>query len=308
MTASPWHIAAMYKFVPVDDREALQASLQRLCDQYGIVGTLLVAHEGLNGTIAAADKMALLAVLTDIRKDPRFNDLEYKESMASEAPFHRMKVRLKREIVTMGAGDLNPALNAGTYVDACDWNDLISDPDTVVVDTRNAYEVSIGTFRGALDPETESFRDFPDWVRENSDQLSSAKKIAMFCTGGIRCEKSTAYLKQQGFADVYHLKGGILKYLEETNESDSLWEGACFVFDERVSVTHGLEEGEHDLCRACRHPLIAADKRHPAYEEGVSCHHCIDRLSFDQRSRYRERQKQMELAEARGTRHIGQRH
>ena len=243
-------------------------------------------------------------VLSFLRSQPEFSGLEHKESQASAMPFLRMKVRLKKEIVTMGVEDIDPTRSVGTYVDPQDWNALISDPDTIVIDTRNDYETAIGIFKGAVDPNTKTFREFPDWVRNNTG-LHNKPKIAMYCTGGIRCEKATAFMKEEGFEEVYHLKGGILKYLEEVSPEESLWEGACFVFDERVSVLHGLEEGDLKLCRACRHPLTAEEIASPLYEAGVSCAHCHGTRSDEDRLRFRQRQKQMDLAKQRGERHLG---
>jgi len=300
-----WHVAALYKFVRVADCPALKEQLDKICIRHHIKGTLLVAYEGLNGTIAAAEKSDLVAALTAIRNIPGFENLDFKTSTASEPPFPRLKVRLKKEIVTMGVGDLDPAVNAGTYVKPEDWNALISDPDTITIDTRNDYEYAIGTFKGAIDPETVAFRDFPDWVEKNHNRLGAAKKIAMFCTGGIRCEKSTAYMKKLGYDEVYHLEGGILKYLENVPKSETMWEGNCFVFDERVSVGHGLVEGHHTLCRACRRPLTPAELLHPAYEEGVSCQYCIDSTAPAKQAGFRERQKQIKLAKERGEVHMG---
>ncbi|MCB1425470.1 MAG: rhodanese-related sulfurtransferase, partial [Notoacmeibacter sp.] len=235
---------------------------------------------------------------------PEFQGMELKYSRAETMPFHRMKVRLKKEIVTMGVADVDPLNGTGAYVDPAGWNALISDPDTVIIDTRNDYEVALGTFRGAIDPKTETFREFPDWVARNHNLLAG-RKVAMFCTGGIRCEKATAYVRSLGFDEVYHLKGGILQYLEDMPEEQSLWDGECFVFDERVSVGHGLEIGDATLCRACRHPLTAEDRASPGFEEGVSCPHCIGTRSDEDRRRYAQRQRQVELAERRGKRHIG---
>jgi UPF0176 protein len=220
-------------------------------------------------------------------------------------PFHRMKVRLKREIVTMGVPDIDPLRDAGAYVEPSGWNALISDPDTVVIDTRNDYEVRLGTFAGARDPETTSFRDFPAWVEQHRGELEG-KKVAMFCTGGIRCEKATAYVRSLGLEDVFHLKGGILKYLEEVPAAQSLWQGECFVFDERVSVGHGLAVGDAGLCRACRSPVTAADRQSPKFREGISCERCFDSRTEEDRARYAERHRQVEMAAARGHRpHIG---
>ena len=251
-----WKVAALYRFCRLARFAEIKAPLAAFCCASGIKGTLLLAPEGINGTVAGS-AAAIDELLAHLDQFPEFAGLEVKLSEASEMPFHRMKVRLKREIVTMGVEGLDPTRNAGTYVAPADWNDLISDPDTIVVDTRNDYEVALGTFRGALDPRTKSFRDFPDWVAAHRGELKG-RKVAMFCTGGIRCEKATSYLKSVGLDDVFHLQGGILKYLEVVPAEQSLWEGECFVFDERVAVTHGLAEGEAELCRACRHPLTAA--------------------------------------------------
>ena len=296
-------VAALYHFVSVPHFADLREPLQALCEDNGVRGTLLLAHEGINGTIAGPED-GIRTVLAFLRAQPEFAKLEHKESSAAEMPFLRMKVRLKKEIVTMGVEDIDPTRSVGTYVAPEDWNALISDPDTIVIDTRNDYETAIGMFRGALDPNTKTFREFPDWVRQNTG-LHNKPKIAMYCTGGIRCEKATAFMKAEGFDEVYHLKGGILKYLENIPAEESLWDGACFVFDERVSVTHGLEEGEHKLCRACRHPLTSEEITSPLYEAGVSCPHCHATRSEEDRLRFRQRQKQMDLARQRGERHLG---
>jgi len=302
-------IAALYKFVDLPDYESLQQPLLALCNAQRVKGTLLLAREGINGTIAGSAE-GIAAVLSYLRGDPRLQALEHKESWSDEMPFYRMKVKLKREIVTMGVPDLDAQRLAGTYVPPQEWNALIQDPDVVVVDVRNDYEVSIGSFSGAVNPHTASFSEFPDWVREQSAEggaLEKKRKVAMFCTGGIRCEKSTAYLRSQGYDEVYHLQGGILKYLETVPAEKSLWQGQCFVFDERVSVGHGLEPGEYELCRACRLPLSAADKASEHYLEGVSCPHCHDKHTEEQKQRFAERQKQVELARQRRQRHIGMR-
>ncbi|MCM2475869.1 rhodanese-related sulfurtransferase [Rhizobium sp. CG5] len=296
-------VAALYHFADFPRFESFREPLEALCKAEGVKGTLLLAHEGINGTIAGTDA-AIATVLAFLRAQPEFVRLEHKESRASKMPFLRMKVKLKKEIVTMGVEDIDPNKIVGTYVDAKDWNELISDPETIVIDTRNDYETAIGIFRGAVDPNTKTFREFPDWVKNNAG-LHNKPKIAMYCTGGIRCEKATAFMKQQGFEEVYHLKGGILKYLEEVPEEQSLWDGACFVFDERVSVTHGLKEGNHLLCHACRNPITAAEIASPLYEAGVSCPHCYHERSEEDRLRYRQRQKQIDLAKKRGERHIG---
>lgn len=295
-------IAALYHFTRFDDHKSLRTPLQKRCDELGITGSLLLASEGINGTIAGS-AAGIEEILTYIRALPGCADLEHKESTASLPPFPRMKVKLKKEIVTMGQPDVDPVARVGNYVDAQDWNELIQSPDVVVIDTRNDYEVGIGTFEGAIDPKTKSFREFPQWWEENKDRFHN-KRVAMFCTGGIRCEKSTNYLLGQGVPDVYHLKGGILKYLEEVPQEESTWNGECFVFDARVSVGHGLKEGPHQLCYACRRPIIPEDKNRPEYEHGVSCHQCINETSEDDKNRFRERQKQIHLARERGETHM----
>ncbi len=296
-------VAALYKFADFADPASLRAPLQGVCGEACVRGTLLLASEGINGTIAGS-RAGIDLVLRHIRGLPGCADLEHKESFAAENPFLRMKVRLKKEIVTLGAGNVDPVNNAGTYVEPADWNALISDPDTILIDTRNDYEVQIGTFRGATNPETASFGEFPDWV-DNFKDLRGKQKIAMFCTGGIRCEKSTALLKTKGFDEVYHLKGGILKYLEEVPEEDSLWEGECFVFDQRVSVGHGLTSGSYGMCHACRRPVDEAARQSEFYVPGISCPACHDERSDEQRQRYASRQHQIDLAKKRGEAHIG---
>lgn len=302
-------VAALYKFVRLEDYRAMREPLRALCEARGIKGTLLLAREGINGTIAG-EPDALRTVLAQLRADPRLADLEHKESTAIEMPFYRLKVKLKREIVTMGVPDMDPLSMAGTYVQPEDWNALVDDPNVVVVDVRNDYEVGIGSFDSAIDPHTAHFTDFPEWVREQSEEggvLHGNPRVAMFCTGGIRCEKSTSYLRSQGFGEVYHLKGGILKYLEAVPEAESRWHGECFVFDERVAVGHGLTLGEHTSCRACRMPLSAEDRASDLYVEGVSCPHCHAQHSEDKRERLAERQRQVRLAQQRHSRHIGMR-
>lgn len=300
----PIRVAALYKFARLDGYEALREPLAAFCRGRGIKGTLLLAHEGINGTVAGSEE-AIAALIDHLQTIEGLAGIEVKYSAAADMPFHRMKVRLKREIVTMGVDNLDPATGAGTYVAPADWNALISDTDTLVIDTRNAYEVSIGTFKGAVDPKTASFREFPAWIEQHREELEG-RKVAMFCTGGIRCEKATAYVKSLGFKNVFHLQGGILKYLEEVPAEESLWQGECFVFDERVSVSHGLAEGEAELCRACRHPLTAEDRLSAKYAVGVSCPHCFEARSDEDRARYAERHRQVELAQMRGSkRHIG---
>ncbi|RFC67445.1 MULTISPECIES: rhodanese-related sulfurtransferase [Mesorhizobium] len=296
-------VAALYHFTRLKDPAALRQPLAAFCCVRGIKGTLLLANEGINGTVAGLPA-AIDELMAHLAAMPEFASLEAKFSHAVEMPFHRMKVRLKKEIVTMGVPDLDPA-DTGTYVAPSDWNELISDPETIIVDTRNDYEFALGTFRNAIDPNTTSFTEFPEWVNRHHNELAG-RKVAMFCTGGIRCEKATAYLKSVGLSDVYHLRGGILKYLEDVPASESLWDGECFVFDERVSVKHGLEIGEAELCRACRHPLTPEERKSQHYVIGVSCPHCVSERSDADRARYAERQKQVELAEQRGERkHIG---
>lgn len=302
-----YRIAALYRFAVVPDCEAVRARLQALCEAGEVRGTLLVAREGLNGTIAGP-QAGVDAVVADIRAMPGFEALEVKYAWADAPPFLRLKVRIKPEIVTMGQPDLDPATNAGAYVSPADWNALIADPETLVIDTRNAYEGRIGAFEGAVQPDTASFRDFPDWFRTEGQALLEArqvKRVAMYCTGGIRCEKSTAFLKAEGVEAVYHLQGGILNYLETVDEVDSLWRGECFVFDERVSVGHGLKPGDHSLCRACRMPIDAAGRASPHYVGGVSCDQCWSARDGEQRARYAERQRQVEIARQRGQDHIG---
>lgn len=296
-------VAALYKFVSLPDFHELREPLLDHCLAQNIRGTLLLAEEGINGTVAGS-REAIDSLLAYLKADPRLADLSHKESFDSSQPFYRMKVKLKKEIVTMGIDGIDPNEVVGTYVKPKDWNALISDPDVVLIDTRNDYEVEIGTFKGAVDPKTESFRQFPEYVRQNYNPAKH-KKVAMFCTGGIRCEKASAFMKREGFEEVYHLEGGILKYLEEVDQSDSLWQGECFVFDNRVSVKQGLEPGEYALCHGCRWPITDADRQSDKYEEGVSCPACHDTLTDEQRQRFRDRQKQIELARQRNVPHVG---
>lgn len=295
-------IAALYHFTRFDDHAAIKAPLLHLCMTEHVCGTLLLAHEGINGTIAGP-RQGIDRVLAHIRALPGCADLEWKEASAEQQPFPRMKVKLKKEIVTLGQPDVDPTASVGHYVRPDEWNELIKADDVVVIDTRNDYEVAIGTFEGAVDPKTKTFGEFPAWWDENKDRFHN-KRVAMFCTGGIRCEKSTNFLIGQGVEDVFHLKGGILQYLEDIPAEDSSWEGECFVFDGRVSVGHGLKEGPHLLCHACRQPILSEDKARPEYEDGVSCHLCVDKTSEANKGRFRERQKQIELARKRGETHI----
>ena len=296
-------VAALYKFVTLEDFHEMREPLLDACMAAGARGTILLAQEGINGTIAGT-REAIDQVLAYLRSDSRLADLEHKESFDDHMPFYRMKVKLKREIVTMGVEGIDPNSLVGTYVAPADWNDLVNDPEVLLIDTRNDYEYGIGTFRGAIDPHTESFRDFPEYVRSHLDP-DKHKKIAMFCTGGIRCEKASAFMLKEGFAEVYHLQGGILKYLEEVPAQESTWEGECFVFDNRVAVDHKLQKGQYDQCYGCRHPITEEDKRSEKYQKGICCPLCYDRLTDDQRARFSERQKQIELAKLRGQDHIG---
>lgn len=306
-TSLPICVAALYRFTPFENFADLRGPLQAACDKNGVQGTLLLAHEGINGTIAGSDA-GIEAVLKHIRAMPGCAAIEVKFSRAPSMPFLRMKVRLKKEIVTMGVPGLDPRSDVGHYVAAEEWNALLEDPDTILIDTRNDYEVAAGTFEGAIDPKTKTFREFPGWFREHRAALLAegrTPRIAMFCTGGIRCEKATAFVKAEGLNDVYHLQGGILKYLENIPEEKSLWRGECFVFDQRVTVKHGLEPGSLDQCHACRMPLTAEDMASPQYEHGVSCPHCYNERDDKQRARYAERERQALLAAERGDVHLG---
>ena len=303
----PIRIAALYQFARFADLPARQQALGALCDTLGVRGTLLLAHEGINGTIAGSPE-AIETVVAHIRALPGCADLDVKYSGADALPFHRLKVRIKREIVTMGELDIDPLAEVGHYVEPEDWNALIADPATIVIDTRNDYEVAIGTFERAIDPHTRTFRDFPAWFREQREALigdGAQPRIAMFCTGGIRCEKATAFLRAEGLDEVYHLKGGILKYLETVPAKESLWRGECFVFDQRVAVAHDLGAGSSELCHACMRPIGTENKASPLYAEGVSCPACYHERTEEQRAGYAERHRQTQIAAARGQSHIG---
>lgn len=295
-------VTAFYKFVSMPDFADLQPKIQSHAIDNQVMGTILLADEGINGTVAGPEA-GIRSLLTFLKEDDRLQDLEHKESWADENPFYRMKVRLKKEIVTLGVPGISPTKQVGEYVRPQDWNALLGDPEVTVIDTRNDYEVSIGTFEGAVDPKTTSFRELPKWLDEQTE-LDKDAKIAMFCTGGIRCEKSTALLKARGYKNVFHLEGGILKYLETVPEEESKWNGECFVFDQRVSVGHGLVQGPYDLCHACRHPITPEDKESPLYVAGVACPRCHGAMTEQQRQRFAERQKQIELAKARDEVHI----
>jgi UPF0176 protein len=301
--------AALYKFVDLPDFAAMHDPLLACCEAHQVKGTLLLASEGINGTIAGPEA-GVRAVLAHLRSDARLAQLVHKESWSAKPPFLRMKVRLKKEIVTLRVPELDPNKTVGQYVKPQDWNALLSDPDVVLIDTRNDYEVAIGTFKGAINPDIKTFTELPVWLDAQpglSGEVAKKRKVAMFCTGGIRCEKSTALMKMRGFDEVYHLEGGILKYLEEVPPEESVWEGECFVFDERVSVGHGLKPGPYELCRSCRWPLSEADKASPDYVKGVSCSHCVDQRTPEEKAGLAERQRQVELAEARGQVHVGAR-
>ena len=303
---TPFLIAALYHFVSLNKIDEWQTKIKNCCDEQSLFGTILIAPEGINGTIAGSHK-GIDNFVNWLCNQPQFKELEIKYSQNESCPFHRMKVRLKKEIVTMGKPDINPSKSRGIYVKPQDWNNLISSPDVLVVDTRNDYEIAIGQFKDAINPNTTSFRGFPNWADNFASQRKNIKptKIAMYCTGGIRCEKSTAYMKRLGFDEVYHLQGGILKYFEEVPSNESLWQGECFVFDDRVSVDHTLEKGAYTLCNACRQPLSEADLETSSYQPGISCPKCISKTSPKQKERFKERQKQVKLAQRRGQKHIG---
>ncbi len=302
-------VAAFYRFVAFapGELERLRLRLVELGGALDLRGTILLAEEGINGTVSGPEA-GVEALLAELLADPRLAELEVKRSEAPCQAFHRFRVRRKREIVTLGCARVDPVEGVGTYVAPADWDALIADPDTLVIDTRNAYEVAVGSFEGAIDPGTECFRDFPAWAERELRPLVERRRpkaLALFCTGGIRCEKATALLRQQGFEGVHHLRGGILRYLEEVPEAGSRWRGECFVFDQRVAVNHRLEPGSHRLCHACGLPLSPADRRLASYVEGVSCRHCLDRFSEADRQRFAERQRQIERAAALGEPHVG---
>ena len=293
-------VAALYHFVDVPNPKALIQTLEPVCKENGICGSLLIASEGINGTIAG-EKTGIANILSAIRSQNGFADLAHKESYASKQPFRKMKLRLKKEIVTMGVPLVDPSNKVGHYVKPEDWNDFLAQDDVVVIDTRNDYEIEIGTFKNAINPDIKTFREFPAWWEKNKARFHN-KKVAMFCTGGIRCEKSTSFAIDDGHDEVYHLQGGILKYLEEVRQEESTWDGECYVFDSRVSVGHGLKEGPYSSCFACGRPITSEDMKKTEFERGVSCHHCIDEYDEDRKMRFRERQKQIELAQKRGAR------
>ena len=298
-------VATLYKFFKVDDLVALQDQLYAICNKNNVMGTILIANEGVNGTISAKPR-EIEKTLISIQKDDRFSEIEIKYSSTNKQPFHKMRVRLKKEIVTIGLPEINPNKTVGTYVKPEEWNDIISDPDVILIDTRNKFEIKIGSFKNALDPRTTSFRDFPEWVKKfKQDKTNTNKKIAMYCTGGIRCEKASSLMKEEGFNEVYHLQGGILKYLEQVEKEKSLWEGECFVFDDRVCLTENLEVGSYKMCFACRMPITEDELNDDRYEEGISCLYCYDKTTKDKKDRFESRQKQIELSKLRGEKHIG---
>ena len=298
-------VAALYKFVEIDDLLSLQNNLYKICEENNIMGTILIADGGINGTISGKHN-EIKETISTLMSDNRFSSIEIKYSSTDKQPFHRMKVRLKKEIVTIGLPEINPNKKVGKYVKPEDWNELISDPNVVVIDTRNKYETKIGSFQNALDPETSSFREFPDWVKKfKNSEDNNNKKIAMFCTGGIRCEKASSLMKEEGFEDVYHLQGGILKYLETVDKENSLWNGECFVFDQRVCLTDELEVGSYKMCFACRMPITEEEMLNEKYIEGISCIYCYDKTTKEKKERFGSRQKQILLAKKRGEKHLG---
>ena len=302
-------IASFYQFVEINDLPKLQADLKKTCLYYKLLGTILIASEGINGTVSG-EKENITLFFKQLESDLRFKNIEIKYSYDNKAAFHRMKIRLKEEVIKMGKdkNNVNPIKKVGKYVNAKDWNNIINDPEILLIDIRNFYETSVGTFKGAIIPETKSFSEFPSWFEKNINLLNKnneKKNIAMFCTGGIRCEKATSFVLGKGYKSIFHLKGGILKYLEEVPENESLWNGECFVFDDRVSVQHSLLPGSYSMCHACRMPITEKDKNNKSYVQGVSCYHCVDEKSEEKKRRYADRQKQVELAAKRGEIHIG---
>ena len=298
---------AMYHFVSLPHFETLREPLLQFCVSKNIKGTLLLADEGINGTLAGSEK-SILEFLHFLKNDSlfegNFKKLGHKESWSNKHPFYRMKVKLKKEIVTLGVPGVSPSKIVGKYVKPQDWNAIISDPEVILIDTRNDYEYSIGTFKNAINPKTTTFREFPKYVKTHFDPKKH-KKVAMFCTGGIRCEKASSFMMNEGFDEVYHLEGGILKYLEEVDPDESLWQGECFVFDQRVAIKHGLEVGDYDQCYACRYPLSKEDIKSKKYLPGISCPKCHGTHTEEKIKALTERQKQIILAKQKGISHIG---
>jgi len=300
---SKYVVVTFYKFVSLPDYKDKQPRLQTFCLEQGVKGTILLAEEGVNGTIAGP-RAGVDAILATLRLDSRLSTLEHKESFTNTLPFYRMKVKLKKEIVTLGVAGIDPNRQVGTYVSPNEWNSLISDPEVTLVDARNRYEIEIGTFNGAQNPHIDSFVEFPEYVEKKLDKKRHGK-VAMFCTGGVRCEKASAYMLAQGFEEVYHLEGGILKYLEVIPAEESKWQGECFVFDQRIAVDHDLEDGSYQTCYGCRHPLSETDLASLKYEEGISCPYCVEDLTEEKRAPLAERQRQVQLGQKRNIRHIG---
>ena len=299
-------IIALYQFCEITNPKKLQIILKKELKNLQILGTIIIGHEGINGTVSGSETNINKA-LKFLKSDSRFSDLDIKYSFSNKAPFLRLKVKIKKEIVTMGIDDIKPTTQAGKYVSYDQWDSLLNDEDTVLIDTRNDYEYSIGTFKNSINPKTSNFKEFPNWVKKQkfTEEVKKSKNIAMFCTGGIRCEKASSYMKNEGFKNVYHLKGGILKYLENTDIKNSLWQGECFVFDDRVSVKHDLSQGDYDLCHGCRMPITEQEKLSNNYVKGVSCSHCVTVKSSEQVQRYKSRQKQINLAKAKNKSHLG---
>ena len=303
--ASLFTVAAFYKFLRLRDTGSLKKQLTEICKENEIYGTVLLAREGINGTISGKEH-SINKLFAWLKIQPNFDDIQVKFSISSKQVFHRLKVRLKKEIVTIGLPEINPNKTVGTYIKPEDWNDIISDPDVVLIDTRNKYETKIGSFKNAIDPQTGSFREFPKWVKNfKAEKGNENKKIAMFCTGGIRCEKASSLMKEEGFDEVYHLQGGILKYLEKVENENSLWEGECFVFDQRVCLTEDLEVGSYKMCFACRMPITEEEIKDDRYEEGISCVYCHDKTTQEKKDRFESRQKQIQLSKLRGEKHLG---
>ena len=297
-------VAALYHFTRIKDPVAKRYPLLSLCRSQGVRGTVLLATEGINGTIAGTPE-GIASVIDHLEGWPEVDNLEVKYSFSNENSFKRLKVKIKNEIVTIRKPEINTPLDVGKYVQPAEWNDLITREDVLLVDTRNNFEFKIGRFSNAIEPGTDSFHEFPDWADKLASRPDKPSAVAMYCTGGIRCEKATAYMKQVGFDEVYHLKGGILKYLEDVPEDESLWEGECFVFDGRVSLKHGLKEGNYELCYGCQFPISPSERSSPLFEQGVSCPRCHDSLPDADRARYRERQRQVVMASSRDEQHIG---
>ena len=299
-------ISAFYKFFSVNQPSSLQKKILNKLSNLLIKGTILVSKEGINGTISSHNHYDLDRSINFLKTISGFDSFDVKYSFSDKDPFIRLKVKLKDEIVSIGDATIDPTKIVGEYVQPEDWNHLISQEDVLVLDTRNTYEVSIGTFEKSVQPKTTNFREFPDWLESlESSGIDKNKKVAMFCTGGIRCEKASSLMKAKGFSNIYHLQGGILNYMKKVDEKNSLWQGECFVFDDRVALNHNLEVGSYDMCHGCRMPITQEDKLKSEYERGVSCPNCFDKKTPDQKKRYADRQKQVDLAKLRNEKHIG---